>query len=887
MNTLSLHLLIPTAIHLRSSRAASPYFPRASSPSSLRITSSSNLRADDSQSIESQTLEVLEWRALCNQLSPFASTSMGLSATKAADIPVGNSPEESRSLLDETAAALAAMEAMEPRGLGLSEILDLSEVVERAMAGQLLTVRELCAVRGTLMAASSVFEKLRRAANSDKRVTPLVKILEGCDFKTTLEHKIGFCIDSNTSVILDRASEDLEIIRSERKRNMENLDSLLKKVSTKIYRAGGIDRPTVTKRRSRMCVAIRATRKRLLPGGVVLSVSSSGATCYMEPKEAVELNNMEVRHAYSERAEEMAILSILTSEVSAAQSGILHLLDRILQLDVAFARASHAKWMNGVYPKLTKTVDMDDGDITSLAVDIDSVQHPLLLGSVLGSSSNGGSLFPVPIDIKVESRSKVVVISGPNTGGKTALLKTLGLISLMSKSGMYLPAKNRPRLPWFDLILADIGDPQSLEQSLSTFSGHISRIRQILNIASENSLVLLDEICSGTDPSEGVALATSILRYIKNRVNVAVVSTHYGDLSRLKDNETQFQNAAMEFSMETLQPTFRVLWGSTGESNALRVAKSIGFDGRILEHAHEWRERLKPEQEVERKGSLFQSLVEERNKLNLQASKAAALHRDLMNLYRELEHESRDLEKREKALFKKETQKVQEDLSSAKSKMQKLVDEFESQLETVTADEYNSLILKTEEAVADIIEDYCPKNLLLTEEEGYTSDYSPQAGEKVMVTGLGGKLGTVVEEPGDDETILVQQGKMRVRVNRKDIAPLPRTKTTETPNRSLRSKRQVSMKELGSVLQMHSEPVRIQTSKNTLDLRGMQVEEAIYQLDVAISGRESGSILFIIHGMGTGVIKELVLQRLSKHSRVSRYEQANPMNHGCTVAYIK
>uniref|UniRef100_M4E149 Smr domain-containing protein n=1 Tax=Brassica campestris TaxID=3711 RepID=M4E149_BRACM len=886
MNTLSLHLLIPTAIHLRSSRAASPSFPRASSPSSLRITSSSILRADDSQSIESQTLEVLEWRALCNQLSPFASTSMGLSATKTADIPVGNSPEESRSLLDETAAALAAMEAMEPRRLGLSEILDLSEIVERAMAGQLLTLRELCAVRGTLMAASSGFEKLRRAANSDKRVTPLVKILEGCDFKTTLEHKIGFCIDSNTSVILDRASEDLEIIRSERKRNMETLDSLLKKVSTKIYRAGGIDRPTVTKRRSRMCVAIRAIRKRLLPGGVVLSVSSSGATCYMEPKEAVELNNMEVRHAYSEKAEEMAILSILTSEVSAAQRGILHLLDRILQLDVAFARASHAKWMNGVYPKLTKTLDMDDGDCTSLAVDIDSVQHPLLLGSVLGSSPNSGSLFPVPIDIKVESRSKVVVISGPNTGGKTALLKTLGLVSLMSKSGMYLPAKNRPRLPWFDLILADIGDPQSLEQSLSTFSGHISRIRQILNIASENSLVLLDEICSGTDPSEGVALATSILRYIKNRVNVAVVSTHYGDLSRLKDNETRFQNAAMEFSMETLQPTFRVLWGSTGESNALRVAKSIGFNGRILENAHEWRERLKPEQEVERKGSLFQSLVEERIKLNLQATKAAALHRDLMNLYRELEHESRDLEKREKALLKKETQKVQEDLISAKSKMQKLAAEFESQLETVTADEYNSLILKTEEAVADIIEDYCPKDLLLTEEEGY-SDYSPQAGEKVIVTGLGGKLGTVVEEPGDDETVLVQQGKMRVRVNRKDIAPLPRTKTTETPNRSLRSKRQVSMKELGSVLQMQSEPVRIQTSKNTLDLRGMRVEEAIYQLDMAVSGRESGSILFIIHGMGTGVIKELVLERLSRHSRVSRYEQANPMNHGCTVAYIK
>uniref|UniRef100_A0A1J3JR63 Endonuclease MutS2 n=1 Tax=Noccaea caerulescens TaxID=107243 RepID=A0A1J3JR63_NOCCA len=873
MNTLSPHLLIPTAIHLRSSRAASP--------SALRATSS-----DKSQSIEKQTLEVLEWRALCNQLSPFASTSMGLSATKNADIPVGNSPEESRSLLEETAAALAAMEATESRRLGLSEILDLSDIVERAIAGQLLTVRELCAVRSTLMAATSVFQKLQKAANSDKRVTPLVEILEDCDFKTTLMQKIGFCIDCNMSTILDRASEDLEIIRSERRRNMESLDSLLKQVSAKIFHAGGIDKPLVTQRRSRMCVAIRATHKSLLPGGVVLSVSSSRATCFMEPKEAVELNNMEVRHANSERAEEMAILSILTSEVTAAESGILHLLDRILELDIAFARASHAKWMNGVYPKLTSerntTLDHE-----SLSVDVDSAQHPLLLGSVLGLSEESGNTFPVPIDIKVDSRARVVVISGPNTGGKTAMLKTLGLISLMSKSGMYLPAKNCPRLPWFDLILADIGDPQSLEQSLSTFSGHISRICEILDIASENSLVLLDEICSGTDPSEGVALGTSILRYIKNRVNVAVVSTHYGDLSRLKDNEARFQNAAMEFSMETLQPTFRVLWGSTGESNALRVAKLIGFNTRIIANAQEWTEKLKPEQDVERKGSLFQSLVEERNKLILQATKAAAFHRDLTSLYRELEQESHELEKREKALMKKETEKVQEDVNSAETKIKKLVAEFES-LVIARPDQYNSLILRTEEEVADIIEACCPNDLVASTEEAY-SDYSPQVGEKVLVTGLGGKLGTVVEEPGDDDdTVLVQHGKIRVRIKIKDIKPVPLgSRTSETPNRSLRSKKQISMRELGNALEIQCEPVRIQTSKNTLDLRGMRVEEAMYQLDMAISGRDSGSILFIVHGIGTGVIKELVLERLNKHTRVLRYEQANPMNHGCTVAYIK
>jgi DNA mismatch repair protein MutS2 len=218
--------------------------------------------------------------------------------------------------------------------------------------------------------------------------------------------------------------------------------------------------------------------------------------------------------------------------------------------------------------------------------------------------------------------------------------------------------------------------------------------------------------------------------------------------------------------------------------------------------------------------------------------------------------------------------------------MERLVAEFESQLEITQADQYNSLILKTEEAVAEIIEACCPMDPDSLEEE--YSDYSPQAGEKVLVTGLGDKLGTVVEEPGDDDdTVLVQHGKIRVRIKKKDIKPLPRSTSSQTSNRSLRSKRQINMKELGSVLQMQSEPVRIQTSKNTLDLRGMRAEEAVHQLDMAISGRDSGSILFIIHGMGAGIIKELVLERLRKNTRVSRYEQANPMNHGCTVAYIK
>lgn len=319
------------------------------------------------------------------------------------------------------------------------------------------------------------------------RYLPLLEILKDCNFQLELEHKIQFCIDCNLLIVLDRASEDLEIIRSERKRNMGYLDSLLKEVSSQIFQAGAIDRPLITKRRSRMCVGVRASHRSLLPDGVVLDVSSSGATYFMEPKEAVELNNMEVRLSNSEKAEEIAILSLLTSEIAELEIEIKYLLDRILEVDLAFARAAYARWMNGVCPIVTSgdcEAISSEADY-ALSVDIDGIQHPLLLerslrkssdplesysanavplgdgiGKTTSGSLSGVSSFPVPIDIKIECGKRVVVISGPNTGGKTASMKTLGLASLMSKAGMFLPAKNSPRLPWFNLILADIGDSQ-------------------------------------------------------------------------------------------------------------------------------------------------------------------------------------------------------------------------------------------------------------------------------------------------------------------------------------------------------------------------------------------------------------------------------------------
>ncbi|EOY28270.1 DNA mismatch repair protein MutS isoform 1 [Theobroma cacao] len=869
--------------------------------------------------LQSETLKTLEWPSLCNYLSPFTSTSMALSLTKSAAFPIGQSQEESQKLLDQTTAALHAMEALKSEPLDLSAIEDVSGILRSAGSGQLLTVRELCRVRRTLGAARAVSEKLAAVAEggSLKRYTPLLEILQNCNFQKELEKKIGFCIDCNLSTVLDRASEELELIRAERKRNMGNLDSLLKEVSVNVFQAGGIDRPLITKRRSRMCVGVRASHKYLLPDGVVLNVSSSGATYFMEPKEAVELNNMEVKLSNSEKAEEMAILSLLTSEIAESEAEIKYLLDKLLEVDLAFAKAAYAQWMNGVCPIFSSTeseVLISNGADNAWSVDIEGIQHPLLLGSSLRNftdfiasssgdpsiteeksgamaavkSSKGVSSFPVPIDIKVQCGTRVVVISGPNTGGKTASMKTLGLASLMSKAGMYLPAKKQPRLPWFDLVLADIGDSQSLERSLSTFSGHISRICEILEIASKESLVLIDEIGSGTDPLEGVALSTSILQYLKTRVNLAVVTTHYADLSRLKGKDSQYENAALEFSLETLQPTYQILWGSIGNSNALTIANSIGFDKKIIERAKKWVDSLKPEKQQERKVVLYQSLMEERSRLEAQFRRAESLHADIMGLYHEVRGEADNLEEREIALRAKETEKVQQELNAAKSQIDTVVLEFENLLQTANSDEFNLLIRKSESAINSIVKAHRPgDSFSFTETD--TSSYQPQSGEQVHVKGLGNKLATVVEASEDDNTLLVQYGKIRVRVEKSNVRPISNGK--KMARRSMK-KRGEQSRELASNLDATNSAAiaygpLIQTSKNTVDLLGMRVEEAAHHLDMAISARGSNSVLFIVHGMGTGVVKEQALEILRNHPRVAKYEQENPMNYGCTVAYIK
>ncbi|KAF7005249.1 hypothetical protein CFC21_020384 [Triticum aestivum] len=791
--------------------------PRAP-PRRLRTAASRTLappatsEVPEAEELRLEAESALEWDGVCARLADFAATAAGRAACGEGRVPVGRSREESERLLEQTAAASLLTAPLDFGGVG-----DVSAVVAAAARGRLLAVREICGVGRSLRAARGVFDQVKRLAEempADGRYSSLLDILQGCDFLTELVKMIEFCLDSNLSMVLDRASERLGAIRKERKMNVEMLESLLRDTSVKIFQAGGVDSPVVTKRRSRMCVGVKASHKHLVPGGIVLSSSGSGVTYFMEPRDAVKLNNTEVKLSGDERAEELAVLGLLTSRIAESRMKIRHLMGKILELDLACARGSYALWINGVRPAFSDRDSSSESDPSgAYSVFIEGIQHPLLLEQSLGtveelsteatevgkeqlSEDHPVPSMPVPLDMHVKNNTRIVVISGPNTGGKTATMKTLGLASLMSKAGMFFPAKGRPRLPWFDQVLADIGDHQSLENSLSTFSGNISRLRKIAQVVSTDSLVLIDEIGSGTDPSEGVSLSTSILKYLASRLNLAVVTTHYADLSRLKAVDDRFENAAMEFCLKTLKPTYRVLWGSTGNSNALSIAKSIGFDQKVLDRAQEWVEKLLPDKQKERQGLLYGSLLDERNLLESQANEVASVLSEVEDLYNEvhlftviicfdistfvilvlsvetsldnnlilkIRLEADELDSRVAALKAKESQKVQQELKSVKSQMDLLIKNFEVQLKNSKLEQYNSIMRKAESATASLAAAHQPTEFAVSDDENKSS-YVPQIGDKVYVEGLGGgSMATVVEILSEDGSCMVQYGKIKVR----------------------------------------------------------------------------------------------------------------------------
>ena len=799
--------------------------------------------------ITTETLDLLEWQRLCQNLSTFAATKLGAIAARQLRLP--STQVESEKLLAQT-QEIYNLEQELDSGWTFKGIKDVGASLERSGIGGILSAQELLDIATTLAG----MRYLRRLIDdkSEELVT-LEKLVADVRTYPEIEKEIHHCIDDRAE-ITDRANPKLADIRNEvkslRSRIYKTLQNIMQRNSTAIQEA------VITQRSDRFVLPVKPAQKETIKG-IVHDVSSTGSTYYIEPNAVVQLGNQLRQKERQEKREEEIILQGLSEKVAEVQEDLEQLLAVATMLDLATARARYGAWLEANPPRF---IDPIKNETTTLR----RLRHPLL---VWQQRHEEGSEV-VPVNILVKPETKVVAITGPNTGGKTVTLKTMGLAALMAKAGMFVPAQVPVELPWFDVVLADIGDEQSLQQSLSTFSGHIRRISRIIDALKENqsnSLVLLDEVGAGTDPAEGSALAIALLKHLAEHSLLTIATTHYGELKALKYQDDRFENASVEFDDSTLQPTYRLLWGIPGRSNALTIAERLGLNTNIIQEA----QTLVGASASEDVNEVIAALERQRREQEEKAKEAGKLLEQTERFYSEVSEKASDLQKREQTLKAYQEQAVQDAIAQAKKEVAKVIRRLQQGEQTMQ---------KTQQAT-EALDRITTKELAKTQAaKPERPSYKPKIGEKIKIPRLN-QTAEVLSIDEATEQLTVRFGIMKMNVGMTEIESLDGQKADVKP-------KETKKKPLAQT-QSKKPAVMVRTSKNTLDIRGQRVANAEIEIDNAIARAIESGVLWIIHGKGTGRLREGVHEFLKLHSQVEKYELAPQKEggSGVTVVHLK
>ncbi|MGF1936090.1 MAG: endonuclease MutS2 [Nostoc sp. ChiQUE02] len=804
--------------------------------------------------IQSETLELLEWHRLCQHLATFAATKLGATAARHLKIP--DSQTQSEQLLEQT-KEIYQLESRLTTGLSFEGIQDIGDSLERAERSGILAGDELLAIATTLAGARN----LRRVIDNQEDLPILTDLVADLRTYPELEQEIHRCIDERAQVT-DRASQKLGEIRTDLRRVRSQITQKLQNILQ--AKSGAVQEQLITQRGDRFVIPVKAPQKDAIPG-IVHDTSTSGATLYVEPNSVVPLGNQLRQIIRREQAEEEAIRRILTEQVAAVKPDLERLLAIATTLDLATARSRYSYWLGGNPPRF---IQREDNEIITLR----NLRHPLL---VWQQQHEQGQPV-VPVDLLINPLIRVVTITGPNTGGKTVTLKTLGLAALMAKVGLFVPAREPVEIPWFDKVLADIGDEQSLQQSLSTFSGHIRRISRILEalgngesgiengekeIPSLQSLVLLDEVGAGTDPVEGSALAIALLQYLANHAQLTIATTHFGELKALKYEDDRFENASVEFDESTLSPTYRLLWGIPGRSNALTIALRLGLKPEVVEQA-----KTQVGEATDEVNQVIAGLEAQRRRQETKAAEAQSLLQQAERLYKQVSAKAASLEERESSLRASQEKAVQQAIAQAKGEIAQVIRRL--QKGTPTAQEAQ----QATNALNQIGQQYQPAAPAKPK-----AGFMPKVGDRVRIPKLG-QIADVIAAPDEDGELSVRFGLMKMTVKLEDVESLDGQKAEPI----------VKPKPAPAAVTPPPQSIpEIRTSQNTIDLRGKRVADAEYILDKAIS--EATGPVWIIHGYGTGKLRQGVHAFLQQHPRVNNYEPAEQSDggSGVTVAYIK
>ena len=688
---------------------------------------------------------------------------------------------------------------------------------------------------------------MRRYIDDQEGIPVLTQLVSELRTYPELEQEIHRCIDERGQVT-DRSSPILGDLRTQIKQLRTQINRSLQNILQR--QANAVQEQIITQRGDRFVIPVKAPQKDAIPG-IVHDTSTSGATLYVEPSGVVPLGNQLRQLVRKEQVEEEAIRRTLTKLVAEVSTDLERLLAIATIIDLATARARYSFWLKANPPRF---INRNDGE----SINLRALRHPLLVWQQQHEQDRN----VVPVDLFIQPNIRVVTITGPNTGGKTVTLKTLGLAALMAKVGLFIPAREPVEMPWFEQVLTDIGDEQSLEQSLSTFSGHIRRISRILTAIDESSfsLVLLDEVGAGTDPVEGSALAIALLQYLANNAQLSIATTHFGELKALKYEDDRFENASVEFDEISLSPTYRLLWGIPGRSNALTIAERLGLKLEVIEEAKNHLGGANDDV-----NQVIAGLEAQRKRQETKAAEAQKLVEQAERFYQEVSAKAAALQARERDLRASQDVAVQNAISEAKGEIAQVIRRL--QKGTVTATDAQQATNELNQIAANYIAPPSkPK-----------AGFKPQLGDRIRIPNLG-QTAEVLSVPSDEGDLIVRFGIMKMTVNLEDIESLDGEKPVVA-----KKKKPEPVEE--KPVETTPVPV-IRTSKNTVDLRGSRVADAERTLDDAIS--TATGQLWIIHGHGTGKLRQGVREFLRQHPRISRYEDAQKADGGTgvTVAYL-
>lgn len=727
-----------------------------------------------------------------------------------------------------------------------SNFKDIRGALHRASSGASLSLRELLDIAQMLYQVRILSDWYKSTENEETSIGYLFVSLAPNKY---LEDKIKNAVVSEDE-ISDMASHELANIRRKIAqagvRIRESLDKLIR--SSEVQKS--LRENIVTMRDGRYVLPVKADFKGNVPG-LVHATSATGSTYFIEPISVVEANN-DIKVLQGEEQDEIdRIIAELSADCAAYAEALSADYVTCAEINLYFAKSNLGAKMRGCIPELS-----DDG-----VIDLKKARHPLIDKKKV-----------VPVDIKLGEDYNALIVTGPNTGGKTVILKTTGLLSAMAMCGLMIPASDGSKVSVFDNILVDIGDQQSIEQSLSTFSSHISNVVKILDAANEKSLILMDELGSGTDPVEGAALAVSIIENMVAKGSKLLVTTHYQELKLFAIETPGIENASCEFDIATLQPTYRLIIGSPGKSNAFSISSKLGISDDIINRANEL-----VSTENQRFEEVVAQLEASRRELEKQHDEIEKLKNEQAEKVAELDKEIADLNSKKESELEKARVQAMRIVESCRMQSEQLLDELADIRKQKEKSNFAQLAINAKSKNKSALDKmYDTANPVQNKEhKEYKLPRPLKRGDHVLIFDID-KKGILASDPDSNGNVFVQAGIMKTKVNVNKLRLLE-------PEKITMQNKKISTKNVRGKMQ--------RTPSLELDIRGCAVDEGIHELDMFIDNAvlTGAGIITVIHGKGTGVLRQGIQNHLKKHPSVKSFRSGvfGEGEDGVTVIELK